>query len=67
LRSLFPDLRGAVLSDGVEMVAAEVPAPAMENPWVKYAGMFKDDPMFDEVLDIMKQNRRKDDENPDYL
>jgi hypothetical protein len=55
------------LRNGVEVVAAEVPAQAIENPWVKYAGMFKDDPMFDEVLEIMKQNRRKDDENPDYL
>jgi|SRR5581483_7286234 len=55
------------LRNGVEVVAAEVAAQAIENPWVKYAGMFKDDPMFDEVLEIMKQNRRKDDENPDYL
>ena len=55
------------LSNGVEIVAAEVPARVVENPWVKYAGMFKDDPMFAEVLEIMKENRRKDDENPGYL
>jgi hypothetical protein len=55
------------LSDGVEIVAAEVPARAVENPWVKYAGMFKGDPMFAEVLEIMKENRRKDDEDPAYL
>ena len=29
--------------------------------------MFKDDPMFAEVLEIMKENRRKDDEDPGYL
>jgi hypothetical protein len=29
--------------------------------------MFKDDPMFAEVLEIMKENRRKDDEDPAYL
>ena len=55
------------LSNGVEIVAAEVPARVVENPWVKYAGMFKDDPMFAEVLEIMKTNRRKDDEEPEYL
>ena len=55
------------LSNGVEIVAAEVPARVVENPWVKYAGMFKDDPMFAEVLEIMKANRRKDDEDPGHL
>jgi hypothetical protein len=55
------------LSNGVEIVAAEVPARMVENPWVKYAGMFKDDPMFAEVLEIMQENRRKDDEDPGYL
>ncbi len=55
------------LSNGVEIVATEVPARVVENPWVKYAGMFKDDPMFAEVLEIMKENRRKDDEDPGYL
>jgi hypothetical protein len=55
------------LSSGVEIMAAEVPARVLENPWVKYAGMFKDDPMFTEVLEIMKENRRKDNEDPGYL
>jgi hypothetical protein len=48
-------------------VAAELPARVVENPWGKYAGMFKDDPMFADVLEIMKDNRRKDDEDPEYL
>jgi hypothetical protein len=55
------------LGNGVEIVAAEVPAREFENPWVKYAGMFKDDPMFAEVIQIMKDNRRKDDEDSGYL
>jgi hypothetical protein len=55
------------LSKGVEIVAAEIPARVVENPWVIYAGMFKHDPMFAEVLEIMKENRRKDDEDPGYL
>ena len=37
------------------------------DPWMGFAGMFKDDPMFAEVLEIMKENRRKDDEDPGYL
>jgi hypothetical protein len=55
------------LSNGAEIVAAEVPARVVENPWVKYAGMFKDDPMFAEVVEIMEENRRKDDADPGYL
>ncbi len=55
------------LSNGVEIVSAEVPARVVENAWVKYAGMFKDDPMFAEVLEIMKDNRRQDEEDPGYL
>ena len=55
------------LSNGVEIVAAKVPARVVENTWVKYAGMFKDDPMFAEVLEIMKDSRRKDEEDPRYL
>jgi hypothetical protein len=51
-------------SNGVEIVVAEVPARLVENAWVKYAGRFKDDPMFAEVLEVMKENRRKDDEDP---
>jgi hypothetical protein len=28
--------------------------------------MFKDNPMFDEVVEIMKENRRKDEADPNY-
>jgi hypothetical protein len=31
------------------------------NPWVRFGGMFKDDPIFEEVLEIMAKNRRRDD------
>jgi hypothetical protein len=55
------------LSNGVEIIVAEVPARVVDNPWVKFAGMFKGDPMFAEVLEIVKENRRKDDEDPGYL
>lgn len=28
------------------------------NSWVKFAGLFKDDPMFDEFVEAIAQNRR---------
>jgi hypothetical protein len=52
----------ARLTNGAELVAWE-PTPA--NAWVKFAGMFKDSPMFDEVVEIMAENRRKDDAETD--
>jgi hypothetical protein len=30
-----------------------------DNPWIKYAGMFKDDPQFDEFLTEMESYRQK--------
>lgn len=55
------------LQNGTQLVALDVVEPAPENPWVKYAGMFKDDPMFKDVCRIMEENRKKDDADPDYL
>ncbi len=51
----------AKLADGAEVVTVEVGA---SHPWLPFAGMFKDDPDFKEVLDIMAENRRKMDEDP---
>lgn len=37
------------------------------NPWIKFAGMFKDDPLFDEFVEEMAKNRRElDDEITAY-
>ncbi len=36
------------------------------NPWAAAAGIFRDDPLFDEWVEIMRENRRKADEDPDY-
>ncbi|NET15918.1 MAG: hypothetical protein F6K08_25390 [Okeania sp. SIO1H6] len=30
-----------------------------DNPWIKYAGMFKDDPQFDEFLGEMESYRQE--------
>jgi hypothetical protein len=47
-----------------EMVGLEVPEP---HPWMKYAGMFKDDPLFDDWQKAIAEYRRKVNEDPDYL
>ena len=53
----------ARLGGGAELVALEV-GPA-QHPWMPFAGMFKDDPDFKEVLEIMTENRRTMDDDPD--
>jgi hypothetical protein len=30
-----------------------------ENPWIKFSGIFKDDPIFDEVLNDIEQYRQE--------
>jgi hypothetical protein len=52
------------LRDGVQIAALDVTVQVAENPWVKFAGMFKDVPDFQEVIEIMAENRRKMDQDP---
>ncbi len=59
LRSL---VQGRLVA-GAVLVPLEV--PAADNPWLAIAGMFKDDPMFKEVVEIMVERRRQDDADPD--
>lgn len=49
------------LSTGASLVPLDIP-PVEENPWVKYAGAFRDDPLFDEWVQAMAENRRRDQE-----
>jgi hypothetical protein len=35
----------------MDIVFIDVPKPPVENPWMKHAGMFKDEPLFDQVLE----------------
>jgi predicted RNase H-like HicB family nuclease len=42
-------------------------AEEAEHPWVKFTGMFKDDPQFDEVMKYIEEHRRElDAEMEDY-
>jgi hypothetical protein len=50
------------LKNGTEIVGLEV-APE-RHPLAEYAGMFKDDPDFEDVLKIMAENRKKMNADP---
>lgn len=56
----------AKLSNGTELTELGFPEP--NNPWLRMAGTLDPtDPMVQEWIEIMKENRKKDDEDPDYL
>jgi hypothetical protein len=38
-----------------------------DNPWVKFAGMFRGDPHFDKWQQAIEEYRREVDADPDYL
>ncbi len=42
----------------VEIVPLDIDFPENVNPWVRFAGMFEDDPHFEEVLKEMEADRR---------
>ncbi|MEW5858975.1 MAG: type II toxin-antitoxin system HicB family antitoxin [Cyanobacteriota bacterium] len=45
-----------------EIVSLEIELPKPEHPWMKFGGIFKDDPQFDEMLEDIKALRRERDE-----
>jgi hypothetical protein len=53
------------LKKGAELVGLEVGAPP--DPWMPFAGMFKDDPWIDDWKQSIEEYRRKIDEDPDAL
>jgi hypothetical protein len=53
------------LREGTELVTLDITTRPTENPWVEFAGMFKDDPYFDEWQQAIAENRRKLDEDPE--
>lgn len=42
-----------------EIVQIEVELPQKTHPWARFAGMFKDDSLFDQVVDDMESYRRE--------
>ncbi|MFB2937473.1 type II toxin-antitoxin system HicB family antitoxin [Aerosakkonemataceae cyanobacterium BLCC-F154] len=45
-----------------EIVVQEIALPKSENPWIKFAGMYKDNPLFNDMLSEMEAYRREVDE-----
>jgi predicted RNase H-like HicB family nuclease len=41
------------------IVTLEINSPQIDNPWLKVAGMYNDNPLFDEVLADIEAERRK--------
>jgi hypothetical protein len=63
LASLRKEIQKSVV-EGKEFASVEVPEQAgssEENPWLKMAGMYKDDPMFDEWQAEIQAYRRERD------
>jgi predicted RNase H-like HicB family nuclease len=46
-----------------EIVAIEI--GAQPHPWMQFAGMFKDEPLFDDWQNAIEEYRRKVDSEPD--
>lgn len=53
------------LKKGAELVGLEVGAPP--DPWMTFAGMFKDDPWIADWKQSVEEYRRKIDKDPDAL
>lgn len=53
----------ARLKNGTELVGLEV-GPA--QPWMEFAGMFKDDPWIEEWKQSMAEYRQQVEDDPDY-
>jgi len=42
-----------------EIVSIKIEPPKAEHPWMKFAGMYKDNPLFDEVQAYIQADRRE--------
>ena len=54
------------IENGVELVGLEVGAPT-NDPWMEFAGMFKDDPWIEDWKQSVEEYRRSVDEDPEAL
>lgn len=58
------ELLGNRLTGETRLVPLEVPNG--DNPWRQMAGMFKDDPLFEDCLKAMAEYRKEVEEDPNY-
>lgn len=54
------------MTEGTVVVPVEI-ATAEENPWIAMAGIYRDDPLFDEWQEAIAENRRKFDDEEDNI
>jgi hypothetical protein len=53
-----------------QVLPLDIPMPIAEeteNPWMKYAGVFKDDPYFSKIVEAMQAERREEDDEMDEV
>ena len=65
VRARLDEQLQARLRAGAAIITLEVAEQRLANPWMEFAGMFKDDPYFEEWQKAIAENRRKIDENAD--
>src|SRR5690349_1752922 len=58
------DLLVAHMASGSRIVPVEVPDTG--HPWARFAGMYKDDPLFDEWQQAIAERRKQIDADPDF-
>lgn len=61
IEKLSQSLQNRLESAKIVTLVIEVPL-VVENPWLKIAGKYKDDPQFDEMLEYIEEYRRELDE-----
>lgn len=65
-RNYFPKMKAATDEEWEKLQPMLDKAKAEWNPWAFAAGIFRNDPLFDEWVEIMRENRHKADEAADY-
>jgi hypothetical protein len=55
----------AILKEGTEVVVLEIGSEP--NPWMEFAGMYKDDPWIDDWKRSVEEYRQKVEDDPDAL
>jgi predicted RNase H-like HicB family nuclease len=61
IEKLSQSLQTRLKTAKIVTLAIEVPQ-VVENPWLKIAGKYKDDPQFDQMLEYIEEYRRELDE-----
>ena len=62
IEQLRQSLSGRLAQSRVVEIEVALPQPTQsDNPWIKYAGVFKDDPYFAKVMEQMNAERQGED------